>query len=99
MFYENHLLNKINAGKASYLPFYNSEEEVESPPSSEDEDSSTPRWCTVRKNINVNIYGKATAYIGLRFSKKTGKKYYSKFYFNNIMFRSQTKSSSNKWHH
>jgi hypothetical protein len=74
LFYENHLFKKINTGKASYVPFYNIEEEVESPPSSEDEDSSRPRWCTVRKNIHVNIYGKATAYIGLRFSKKTGEK-------------------------
>jgi hypothetical protein len=70
--HKNYLLKKINAGKTSYVPFYNSEEEEESPPSSEDEDSSRPRWCTVRKNINLNLYGKATAYIGLPFSKKTG---------------------------
>ena len=70
IFYENQLFKKLNTGKVSYTSFYENKEEVESPPSSEDEDTSTPRWCTVRKDFRVGQYGKASGYIGLRFSKK-----------------------------
>lgn len=72
IFYENQLFKKLNTGKVSYTSFYENKEEVESPPSSEDEDTSTPRWCTVRKDFRVGQYGKASGYIGLRFSKKKG---------------------------
>lgn len=70
------MFEELDSGKRTYSPFYESEEEeeVDSPVSSEDEDSSKPRWCTVRKNLYINAYGDTGAYVGKSFSKQIGKK-------------------------
>ena len=38
--------------------------------SSEDEDITEPRWCTVRTDTHINGYGDAAAYIGMEFSRR-----------------------------
>ena len=66
-----HLFNKMIAGRREFVPFYGSELE-ESYPSSENEDLEKPRWCTVRNNFLIPIYGLASKLIGLPFTRKLG---------------------------
>jgi len=51
-------------------PFYESSEEDMSDQSSEDDNSVSPRWCTVRHQTHVPKFGDALAYVGLNYSRR-----------------------------
>ncbi len=68
----NSSLILFNLGKKALVPFYEDEMEVESEASSEDEDISKPRWCTVRKHTHINSYGDAASYLDMEFTRKIG---------------------------
>jgi hypothetical protein len=56
-------------GAKALAPYYATESESESDPSSSDEDTVTTRWCTVRKNSNVPLFGDSSLCIGLSFTR------------------------------
>ena len=58
------------SGQTTLVPFYQDEMEEGSDVSSEDEDITEPRWCTVRTDTHINGYGDAAAYIGMEFSRR-----------------------------
>ncbi len=54
------------------VPFYEDDMEIESEASSEDENISQPRWCTIRKHTHINSYGDAASYFDMEFTRNIG---------------------------